>query len=208
MPVARLAALAGLAAAAAFLAAPANALTMQECSAKYNAAKEAGTLGDVKWNDFRKSQCGSDDEAAIAPPVENKLKTSSVKPAAAAAMQEAKGLTMTECSTKYKGAQEAGVTGLKWNDFRKAECGPGSDPVALSTDGAAEPAPVNFAAPRGVTFPRGVPAKYAGETPAKARMRTCLDAYYANKTNDTLGGLKWVQKGGGYYSLCNTRLKG
>jgi hypothetical protein len=37
-----------------------NALSMQECSAKYNAAKEAGTLGGMKWNDFRKAQCGAD----------------------------------------------------------------------------------------------------------------------------------------------------
>lgn len=44
---------------------PAQALTPQECSAKYQAAKTAGTLGDQKWNDFRKAQCGS--EAAAAP---------------------------------------------------------------------------------------------------------------------------------------------
>jgi hypothetical protein len=34
----------------AFQGNPANALSMQECSAKYNAAKEAGTLGGMKWN--------------------------------------------------------------------------------------------------------------------------------------------------------------
>ena len=34
-----------------------------------------------------------------------------------------------------------------------------------------------------------------------------LDQYYANKENDSLGGLKWIQKGGGFYSLCNARLK-
>ena len=43
---------------AAFAAtAPAQALTMQECSAKYQAAKTAGTLNGQKWNDFRKAQC-------------------------------------------------------------------------------------------------------------------------------------------------------
>src|SRR5690242_1200449 len=40
--------------------APAQALTMQECSAKYKQAKDAGTLGGQKWNDFRKAQCGAD----------------------------------------------------------------------------------------------------------------------------------------------------
>jgi hypothetical protein len=34
----------------------ADALSMQECSAKYKAAKEAG----MKWNDFRKAQCGAE----------------------------------------------------------------------------------------------------------------------------------------------------
>ena len=44
----------------------AHALTPQECSAKYQAAKTAGTLGDQKWNDFRKAQCGADASAAPA----------------------------------------------------------------------------------------------------------------------------------------------
>src|SRR6185436_11855576 len=38
----------------------AQALTMQECSAKYKAAQIAGTLKGQKWNDFRKAECGSD----------------------------------------------------------------------------------------------------------------------------------------------------
>src|ERR1019366_6884711 len=44
--------------------APAQALTTQECSAKYQAAKTAGTLNGQKWNDFRKAQCGADAAAA------------------------------------------------------------------------------------------------------------------------------------------------
>ncbi|HYY39542.1 MAG TPA: hypothetical protein VE801_17505, partial [Xanthobacteraceae bacterium] len=38
---------------------PARALTMKECSAKYQAAKSAGTLGGQNWRDFRKTQCGA-----------------------------------------------------------------------------------------------------------------------------------------------------
>ena len=45
---------------------PAHALTMSECSAKYKAAKSAGTLNGMKWNDFRKAQCGSEASAAPA----------------------------------------------------------------------------------------------------------------------------------------------
>jgi hypothetical protein len=33
-------------------------LTAKECSAKYQAAKTAGTLGGQTWNEFRKTQCG------------------------------------------------------------------------------------------------------------------------------------------------------
>ena len=45
---------------------PVQALTAQECSAKYQAAKTAGTLAGQKWNDFRKAQCGADATAAPA----------------------------------------------------------------------------------------------------------------------------------------------
>src|SRR3984957_19793175 len=48
------------------LTSSAQALTMQECSAKYQAAKTAGTLNGQKWNDFRKSQCAADAAATPA----------------------------------------------------------------------------------------------------------------------------------------------
>ena len=42
-----------------------------------------------------------------------------------------------------------------------------------------------------------------------ARLRTCAAQWDVNKTNNTTGGMKWNQKGGGgYYSACNKRLKG
>jgi hypothetical protein len=44
----------------------AHALTMQECSTKYKAAQTAGSLKGMKWNDFRKAECGSDASAAPA----------------------------------------------------------------------------------------------------------------------------------------------
>jgi hypothetical protein len=44
---------------------PAHGLSMSECSAKYKASKDAGTLNGQKWNDFRKTQCAGD---AIAEP--------------------------------------------------------------------------------------------------------------------------------------------
>ncbi len=140
---------------AAFAAtAPAQALTAQECSAKYQAAKTAGTLNGQKWNDFRKAECGAD--AAAAPP------------AAPAAPKEAEAKP------------------------KKPEAAP-----------AAAPMPSGPA-----MFPMAVDPKYAKESAGKARMHTCVDQYNANKATNANGGLKWIQKGGGYYSECNKKLKG
>jgi hypothetical protein len=116
---------------------------------------------------------------------------------------------MQQCSAKYKAAQESGLaTGLKWNAFRKEECGPGADPEKVTSVSTKEPAAPTVAAPSGVKFPSAVSSKYASETEGKQRMKTCLDQYYANKSANSLNGLRWIQKGGGYYSLCNARLKG
>src|ERR1700722_17955633 len=52
---------------AAFATLPAQALTTQECSAKYQAAKSGGTLNGMKWNEFRKAQCGADATPMAAP---------------------------------------------------------------------------------------------------------------------------------------------
>ena len=180
----------------------ANALTMKECSAKYQAAKDAGTLGALNWNDYRKTQCSSDT------PAQTSTKTTNKK-APPTAEADQKSLTMKQCSTKYQAAKEAGIdNGVKWNDFRKAECGPGADMTALSTDGDHEPPAPTTAAPRGISFPNAVSPKFSNESAGKARMHTCLEQYHLLKDKNALNGLKWVQKGGGYYSLCNARLKG
>lgn len=276
----RLATFTGLAVFTLLLASPASALTMAECSTKYNAAKEAGTLDGQTWNQFRKAECGADAGAAAAEEAkpEKKAKKTSAKAdkTEAKADDQEKGLTSKECSAKYQAAKDAdALDGMKWNDFRKAECGPGASATfaakpakaskkagdtaqadagkglsmaecsskyqAAKSDGTLgglkwndfrkancsadaaddetvpnpteatydnEPETPKVKAPRGVKFPSAVARKYSDETPGKARMHTCLDQYYANKDADALGGLKWIQKGGGFYSLCNARLKG
>lgn len=57
-------------------------------------------------------------------------------------------------------------------------------------------------------YPNAVDPKYAKETAGKARLHTCVDQYNANKTTNGNGGMKWIEKGGGYYSECNKKLKG
>lgn len=140
-----------------------------------------------------------------------------------AATSPVQALTTQECSAKYQAAKTAGsLAGQKWNDFRKANCGadatatPAAAPVAAPAPAPAAPkeakkeaAPAAApAAPSGpAVFPNAVDPKYAKETAGKGRMHTCVDQYNANKTSNGNGGLKWIEKGGGYYSECNKKLK-
>src|SRR5205823_14541011 len=126
-------------------------------------------------------------------------------------------------------AKAAGTLGgQKWNDSRKAKWGVDAPaapaaaravalgaPAAPAAPKAAEakakkdPAPAAApAAPAGpAMFPSAVDPKYSKESAGKARMHTCVDQYNANKATNANGGLKWIQKGGGYYSECTKKLK-
>ena len=44
-----------------------QAMTMQECSAKFKDARSAGTLNGMNWQAFRKAQCGADATPAATP---------------------------------------------------------------------------------------------------------------------------------------------
>ncbi|MGO8739081.1 hypothetical protein [Rhodoblastus sp.] len=89
-----------------------------------------------------------------------------------------------------------------------AAAAPAPAPMPAATAAPAKraraPAPV---ATGPVMFPTAVSPTYSKESAGKARMHTCLDQYKANKATGGNGGLKWIEKGGGYYSECNTKLK-
>jgi len=133
---------------------------------------------------------------------------------AVAAYTPASALTMKECSDKYKAAQKAGtLNGMIWNDFRKAQCSSdakaAATPAAAKTETKTEAAkPATPAKATNAVFPSAVSSKYSKETPGKARLHTCVDQYNANKANNANGGMKWIEKGGGYWSQCDKRLKG
>jgi hypothetical protein len=97
-------------------------------------------------------------------------------------------LSITACSVKYLEAKVAGkLNGRKWVDFRRDECGQ-KDTTAV--------------------FPTVISPKYAGEKDLdKARKETCADQFTANKATNGNGGLKWIEKDGGYYGECISRLK-
>ena len=93
-----------------------------------------------------------------------------------------------------------------------APCGPAAAPKEAKKEAAKKEAAKEAAAPAApsgpAVYPNAVDSKYSKETAGKARMHTCVDQYNANKASNANGGLKWIQKGGGYYSECTKKLKG
>lgn len=92
------------------------------------------------------------------------------------------------CSVKFLEAKVAGkLNGKKWTDFRREVCGE-HETTAV--------------------FPTAISSKYESEKDLdKARTKTCADQFTANKATNGNGGLKWVEKDGGYYAECVSRLK-
>ncbi|MGL4397113.1 MAG: hypothetical protein ACRCS9_11285 [Hyphomicrobium sp.] len=122
-----------------------------------------------------------------------------------AAVAPAHAVSLKECSVKYKAAKADGSLGTTtWSEFRKAKCADGG-PSAPASAAAVAPQPKIIAGP--AAFPKSIATKYASEKPAKARLHTCLDQYKANKVANANGGMKWIEKGGGYYSACVKKLK-
>jgi hypothetical protein len=148
------------------LSMPAQALTMRECSAKYQAARQAGTLGGMTWNEFRKAQCGH--EASASPAAAPAPPPAAEAPAAA---PRRRTTTTTAAPAGAGAARAPAVTG-------------------------------------NVVFPNAVAPQYANLSPGRARLLTCRDQYQANKANNANGGLRWIERGGGYWSECNRHLKG
>ncbi|MCQ8279745.1 hypothetical protein NFI95_14970 [Acetobacteraceae bacterium KSS8] len=174
---ARLLALSLALSAAGLLGAPgAQAMSMKECSVKYQEAKKSNTLNGADWKSFRAAQCGSGAPvAATDTPGAAKSASTTATPAPAAPTPAATTPAAPESTP----------------------AGPGKS--------AAAAAPV---ASGNVVFPTSVDPKYASLSAGKARMKTCVDQYHANKADGGNGGLKWIQKGGGYYSECTKKLKG
>ena len=102
---------------------PAYALTAKECSAKYQAAKAAGTLNGMKWNDFRKAECGGEAPALTPPPAAEK--PAAAPPAAATEKKPATGgraamiARERACGAEWKAAKAAGTRppGMKWPQY-------------------------------------------------------------------------------------------
>ena len=134
-----------------------------------------------------------------------------------------------QCSAKYKTAKAANTLGgQSWSQFYKqckAELKGTPAPATAAPSPAATPKSAAMPAPTAagakpmpttpapavtgpLVFPRAISPQYATLSAGKARFKTCDDQYKTNKATNSNGGLKWIQKGGGYYSECNKHLKG
>jgi hypothetical protein len=133
--------------------------------------------------------------AAAAPPADSKGPQDPSPPAAAAPASATEtsevtkpARTATGCALKFMAAEVSGkLKGRKWKEFRAEECG----------ESIME-----------AVFPTMIAPKYSGTAPDKARTLTCADQFNANKATNGNGGLKWIEKSGGYYGECVSRLKG
>lgn len=132
-------------------------------------------------------------------------------------------LSAEACRKAFNEAKKANtLSGQKYADFKTGYCAggagiaPSQSPAPASSAqpapaGASKPAAASAIAPvasGSALFPARVAPEFASLTPGKARMKTCLAQYNANKSSGRNGNLKWIQKGGGYYSECNAHLKG
>jgi hypothetical protein len=136
------------------------------------------------------------------------------------------------CNDEWNAMKANNTVGdKKYADFRK-EClartaaAPAAEPAAPGETSPAVPPlarapkatkptkstktapPADASAPASdAVFPTAVAPKYSSESAGRARMHTCRDQYTENKATNANGDLKWIQKGGGYYSECNKHLK-
>jgi hypothetical protein len=98
---------------------------------------------------------------------------------------------------------------------------PGDTPPATPPPGPAKPqdgkpadnsgiapAKANVAPVNQAVFPTAVDPKYIHELGPLGRLRTCADQFTANKATNSNGGMKWIDRSGGYYLQCSRRLKG
>jgi hypothetical protein len=170
------------------------------CSGKYQDAKAAGTLNGESWPQFY-SKCAAETKAnapaaAPTPPATAVVPPLAPAPVVAAPPSPPPAPVVEAPPPPAPAPVVAAPAPPPVNPLKK----PATKPMT--------PAAASAATPSTAVFPTSIAPAYANEKPGKARMKTCDDQYKANKATNANGGLKWIEKGGGYWSECNKRLKG
>ena len=157
--------------------------------------------------------------------------------AAGLSVAPAHAMTAKECHAAFKTAKQNGsLNGQSYKAFKAASCGEttkaaaapavaaettppaAATPAASTSAAASDSSPAATKAPiapkaavassGNVVFPTAISPEFSKLSAGRARQKTCVAQYNANKANGGNGSLKWIQKGGGYWSECNSRLKG
>ncbi len=190
----------------------------KECSEKYQAAKGGGTLNGMTYNQFY-SQCAAAAKAEPAPAAGAAPATAAAgTPPETKAELKAEKKAEKEKEKAEKKAEKEEKKSEKEKEKAEKKGEPAPAPVATApaptpaapvpTTTAAKPAASAPMATGNATFPTAISSEFSSMKPGTARLKTCAKQYDANKINNGNGGLKWTEKGGGYYSECNKRLKG
>lgn len=153
-----------------------------------------GQMGSPAAGPYLLAQADKPADAAAAPsaPAAAPAPAPGAAGSPAAATQEGtamkSAISTPGCYVKFLEAKVAGkLNGKKWTEFRRDVCGE-HETTAV--------------------FPTAIAPKYESEKDLdKARTKTCADQFTANKASNANGGLKWVEKDGGYYAECINRLK-
>lgn len=115
------------------------------------------------------------------------------------------------CHKEFQSAKKNGtLNGQNYAAFKATHCsgaGASSSATSAPSPKPAPSTPLAAISNSNAVFPSRLAPEFASLSAGKARYKTCLKQYNANKAGGGNGSLKWIQRGGGYYSQCNTRLK-
>lgn len=201
---------------------------MTECSAKWKAAKAAGSVpAGMKWPEFMKTQCVSastdqnattdtgatTDSGTSAGTTDSGTSTDT----SAASTKTSGGSFMQQCSAAWSKLKSSNSVpaGLTWKQFVKQKCVvDGAAPADTANATPPEPQQSSSAAPMKPTQnwrtievakadKNGKPFS-PGQIAAHQRIKECAAEWHAAKADNTLpAGEKWPH----FWSTCNTRLK-
>ncbi len=171
------------------------------CSGKYQDAKAADTLKGETWPQFY-SRCVA--ETTASPPAAEATAAPAAAPSAPAAVA-----TPAPAPAPVAAAPEAPPAPVAAApEVPPAPVAAAPAPAPAPVAAAPEAPPAVVATPGTAVFPTAIAQAYSGEKPDIARRKTCLDQFKANKATKANGGLKWIQKVGGYWKECDKHLKG
>lgn len=163
----------------------AQAAVMKECGAEWQTAKTANQTQGKTWNEFL-----ADCRVRHAQPANAAAPAAPVAPAQPAGMSGMSGMAGQPAAKPLNPLQPRVVR-----------------PAPAPTQ-AAPAAPVAPAVAGAAVFPTAVDPQFSSLSAGRQRMKTCSTQYQANKATNGNGGMKWIEKGGGYWSMCNKKLKG